>query len=41
MTDEEKMAVELDEKIENEMYAELEEKDNLLKEKEERYSSIR
>ena len=37
MTDEEKMAVELDEKIENEMYAELEEKDNLLKEKEERY----
>lgn len=37
MTDEEKMAAELDEKIENEMYAELEEKDNLLKEKEERY----
>ena len=37
MTDEEKMAVELDEKIENEMYAELEEKDKLLKEKEERY----
>ena len=37
MTDEEKMAVELDEKIENEMYAELEEKENLLKEKEERY----
>ena len=37
MTDEEKMAVELDEKIENEMLTELEEKDKLLKEKEERY----
>ena len=37
MTDEEKMAVELDEQIEKEMCAELEEKDNLLKEKEERY----
>ena len=36
MTDEEKMAVELDEKIENEMLTELEEKDKLLKEKEER-----
>ena len=37
MTDEEKMAVELDEQIEKEMCTELEEKDNLLKEKEERY----
>ena len=37
MTDEEKMAVELDEQREKEMYTELEEKDNLLKEKEERY----
>ena len=37
MTDEEKMAAELDEKIENEMLTELEEKDKLLKEKEERY----
>ena len=37
MTDEEKMAVELDEHIEKEMCTELEEKDNLLKEKEERY----
>ena len=37
MTDEEKMAVELDEQIEKEMCTELEEKENLLKEKEERY----
>ena len=37
MTDEEKMALELDEQIEKEMCTELEEKDNLLKEKEERY----
>ena len=37
MTDEEKMAVELDEQIEKEMCTELEEKDNLLKEKDERY----
>ena len=37
MTDEEKMAIELDDQIEKEMYTELEEKDNLLKEKEERY----
>lgn len=37
MTDEEKMALELDEQIEKEMFTELEEKDNLLKEKEERY----
>lgn len=37
MTDEEKMAAELDEQIEKEMCTELEEKDNLLKEKEERY----
>ena len=37
MTDEEKMAVELDEQIEKEMCTELQEKDNLLKEKEERY----
>ena len=38
MTDEEKMAIELDDQIEKEMYTELEEKDNLLKEKEERYN---
>ena len=37
MTDEEKMAIELDDQIEKEMYTELEEKDNLLKEKDERY----
>lgn len=37
MTDEEKMAIELDDQIEKEMCTELEEKDNLLKEKEERY----
>ena len=37
MTDEEKMALELDEQIEKEMCTELEEKENLLKEKEERY----
>lgn len=37
MTDEEKMALELDEQIEKEMCTELEEKDNLLKEKDERY----
>ena len=37
MTDKEKMAVELDEQIEKEMCTELEEKENLLKEKEERY----
>ncbi len=37
MTEEEKMAIELDDQIEKEMYTELEEKDNLLKEKEERY----
>lgn len=37
MTEEEKMAIELEDQIEKEMYTELEEKDNLLKEKEERY----
>ena len=35
--EDEDIQLEKDEKIENEMYAELEEKDNLLKEKEERY----